>query len=354
MTIPLLWSENTRFVGELIRREYPQLTVVCDERKEHGVKCVSLTAVSFELESDEDKVVQQCVSIYETAKAASSTPVSVFVKGSRGTSCTTDEKIEGTFRSIYPAGITVFVVPDGVPSLGGLRFIPDIPTEPVTPSEAVLQATPAEAREILAFEVRFWNDDEASIVWAVDQSIALPLSAEDASNYLVELLPHYLAKIMANLGDCPPAIVLSQHMADWASQQLASMDESERDDASAYQPLFPAGVSLVEPREAEPRVFYLGRLIAKGGLGRAYGVVTENEPDGGEAFYAPVSVILLAEQLAARDLPVPAMRTIARAVALMCEEYAQGPRFWDSLASLETVPRDALLTARAVEGTVVE
>lgn len=193
--------------------------------------------------------------------------------------------------------------------------------------------------EVLAAEVSFWGDDEASVRFLSDPELPPPQSL----GYLVRLVPYYYAKTMYSLGGTEPAEGLREYMQAAGTQVLiASVQEGGPNGADGVVNVAILGsdLRLVPQRAANPRLKYrVALMLTDDGT---YSTTLDYEPQSGEAYYAPTSVVLILQSLLASNLHWSVVGRIGQALTHMSEVYAKGPQEWDTLLKLGGVPRDVV------------
>ena len=86
VTMPVFQSASTKAVRRVLTAAYPEhgvtRSLLVDDDQENGLKTVSVTGYDYSLRGD--ALTRSCLDLYARARAVSSVPVSIVVKGYAG------------------------------------------------------------------------------------------------------------------------------------------------------------------------------------------------------------------------------------------------------------------------------
>jgi hypothetical protein len=336
----LFTSQDAKNVTAALRQAHPDLFAGVKDERIDGVKGILVhvmgnlfggaTTGYRNVEAWEGRMV--ACSLYAEATKHTSRPVQIYVNASGGSNFLCDA-----------SNFALEMLQAGIDSLGrptAARVDSDTPSTTqttATTDPALAPHESAESQPILSAEVRYWDDDNASVVF-FENDASLP-DAEKLKN-LVRLVCYYYAKMMYNLGASEPADNLRAHM-DWAAVKMGSATmDATRDAADDEVPrvnvdVLLDGLNLVPKRDAEPRLTYTATLIRTGDDGYA---VISDYPEGAEAYYGPVSVVFLAQVIASLSFEWWVAGVAGMSLKKMSDIYAAGASEWDTLQKLVLVP----------------
>ncbi len=188
---------------------------------------------------------------------------------------------------------------------------------------------------LISCDVMFWTRETATVEFFDDGG-----AKEDPKtiDYVAAIVPFYFARIMANLGDDRSALGLRDRMKSVAELLLLLTDGEDPEEIIARHLPLPEGFVQVPRQDGEPIALYRSKLIANHTIRNPYAALAEYTPIGDEGYFAPASVIHLANTVAACQLPRWAQRTWALAVQSLCGFYESGPTSWSNAEHLVEDP----------------
>lgn len=218
---------------------------------------------------------------------------------------------------------------------------------PDSSSPEPLQATDT-TTQLLDAVVRFADDNTAAVTFRTDASA----DAQETLKNLIRVVPYYFAKVLYDLGDSDAAVGLVDYMRTAGQQMMLEADKTAHQpspddrDQLAQLSVLPGSARLVEELDRVARIEYTITLVRGAGEGGLYATLLDYTPEGGEGYYAPMSVVFLASKIVSTPLQWWVAAAMGSSLVRMAEVYAGGAEEWDTIQNLVEVP------SRIVEGVI--